>query len=441
MIKSLLIANRGEIAVRIIRSCRDLGIRAVAVYSEADRDSLHVRRADRAVCVGPAAARESYLRMESLVSAAALCGCDAVHPGVGFLAENPEFARQVEEAGLLWIGPSPEVIELVGDKIRAKQTAEKLGIPGIPGAEIDPADPDGAVRSAGELGYPVILKAASGGGGKGMRIVRREEELPGRLGLTVSEAESAFGDGTVYLEKYFEDPRHVEVQIIARSGGNVFSLGERDCTVQFNHQKLIEESPSPGISGRLRAEMVRAAKTLLGEIGYSGAGTVEFLVAGGESFFMEVNARLQVEHPVTEMLTGVDLVRQQILAAAEDRLEVSEDAGAGAGYALECRINAAGPGTVGQFIAPGGFGVRVDTHLYPGVRIPPYYDSLLAKIVVSAKDRAEGIARMKRALAELVIEAVPTNQDLQKEIVGGRVFGRGDFGTSTFDSLLREEPR
>jgi acetyl-CoA carboxylase, biotin carboxylase subunit len=439
MIKSLLIANRGEIAVRIIRTCRDLGIAAVAVYSEADRDSLHVRLADRAVCVGPSPARASYLRRENLVSAAVICECDALHPGVGFLAENAAFARMVAASGLIWIGPSPEVIELLGDKIRAKETAASLGIAGIPGAEIDPADPAGAEKAAGELGYPVILKAASGGGGKGMRIVGKEGELPALLPLAVAEAEAAFGDGTVYLEKYFTNPRHVEVQLLALPGGETAVLGERDCTVQFSHQKLIEESPSPGIGDKLRGKMYRTAEKLFREIGYSGAGTVEFLVAGGECFFMEVNARLQVEHPVTEMLTGVDLVRQQIIAAGENRLETSGVIAPRVGYALECRINAAGPGTVKQFIAPGGLGVRIDTHLFPGAKVSPHYDPLLAKIIVSGRDRPEGIARMRRALAELVIEGVETNLDLQKEIVAGKVFGRGDFGTATFDSLLRED--
>ena len=439
MIKSLLIANRGEIAVRIIRTCRDLGLKTVAVYSEADRGSLHVRLADRAVCVGPPAPRDSYLKMENLVSAAALCDCDAIHPGVGFLAENAGFARLAADSGLIWIGPSPEVIELLGDKIRARQTARRLGIAPVPGAEIDPAEPAAVAGTAAELGYPVILKAAAGGGGKGMRIVRREEELAASIRLAVSEAEAAFGDGTVYLEKYFEDPRHVEIQVLALPEGRVVLLGERDCTVQFNHQKLIEESPSPGVGAGVRSGMERAAAELFQEIGYCGAGTVEFLVAGGEFYFMEVNARIQVEHPVTEMLTGIDLVRQQILAAVENRLEVPEGFTVPGGYALECRINAAGPGTVDEFIAPGGFGVRVDTHLFPGAAVPPYYDSLLAKIVVSGRERAEGIVRMRRALDELVIEGVETNLELQKAIVSGRVFGRGEFGTTTFDSLLRGE--
>ncbi len=439
MIKTLLIANRGEIAVRIIRTCRELGISTVAVYSEVDRDERHVRLADQAICVGPAPARKSYLNPGNLVSAAVNCQCDALHPGVGFLAENAAFARMVQSAGLIWIGPSPEVIELLGDKFRAKQTAADLGITGIPGEKCSPTDPAGAARTAEALGYPVIVKAVSGGGGKGMRIVYQADELPTLLALASAEAEAAFGDRAVYLEKYFTNPRHVEIQLIARAGGEVITLGERDCTVQFNHQKLIEESPSPGISDRLREKMTLAAKTLFQEIGYSGAGTVEFLVADRKCFFMEVNARLQVEHPVTEMLTGTDLVHQQILVAGEDHLDPIIRTDPGNGYALECRINATGPGEIKQFIPPGGLGVRVDTHLYPGAKISPHYDPLLAKIIVSGRDRPEGIARMRRALGELVIEGVATNLDQQKKIVSGKVFGRGDFGTATFDRLFQEK--
>ncbi len=439
MIKSLLIANRGEIAVRIIRTSRDLGLRTVAVYSEADRTSLHVRLADRAVCIGPAPARDSYLRVENLVSAGALCDCDAIHPGVGFLAENADFARLVADSGMIWIGPTPETIELLGDKIRAKETARSLGIPVIPGSAIDPTKPAAVAEVADDLGYPVILKATAGGGGKGMRIVRRVEELDSLLQVATTEAEAAFGNGNVYLEKYFEAPRHVEIQALAVGGELVVLLGERDCTVQLNHQKLIEESPAPGISGKVRSGMAKAATKLLQDIGYSGAGTVEFLVDGGEYYFMEVNARLQVEHPVTEMLTGIDLVRQQILAATEDRLDLPTGFSLPDGYALECRINAAGPGTVSQFIAPGGFGVRVDTHLFPGAVIPPHYDALLAKIIVSGQDRPEGIGRMRRALDELVIEGVETNLELQKQIIGGLTFGRGKFGTTSFETLLRGE--
>ncbi|MFH1039124.1 MAG: biotin carboxylase N-terminal domain-containing protein [PVC group bacterium] len=439
MIESLLVANRGEIAVRIIRACRDLGARAVAVYSEADRHALHVRLADRAICIGPARARDSYLKGENIVTAAIHADCDAVHPGVGFLSEDPGFARLVEASGLKWIGPAPGVIELLGDKLAARKTARNLGIPVIPGAEIDTGDPASVRKTAEALGYPVILKAAGGGGGKGMRIVRAETELESLLALAAREARSAFANGSLYLEKYFEDPRHVEIQVISLPGGAGRLLGERDCTVQFNHQKLIEETPSPGLAGKLRQAMEKAALALFEGLGYAGLGTVEFLVARGKYYFMEVNARLQVEHSVTEMLTGIDLVRQQIIACTENRLDLDDDFRIPPGYALECRINAAAPGRVREFIPPGGFGVRVDTHLFAGLEITPYYDALVAKVIVGARDRAEGIRRMRRALGEFLLEGIPTNLELQKAVIAHRRFARGDFGTTTFDSCLEEE--
>ena len=438
MIKSLLVANRGEIAVRIIRACHDLGIRAVGVYSKVDRDALHVRLADRAICIGPAAARESYLNGNNIISAAIHTDCDAVHPGVGFLAENSEFARLVTESGLEWIGPAPEVIDLLGDKVKAKKTTLDLGIPGIPGAEIDTGDPAGVRGAVARLGYPVIIKAAAGGGGKGMRIVRKEGELENLLAVASNEARSAFSDGTLYLEKYLEDPRHVEIQAVAIPDGSVRLLGERDCTVQFNHQKLVEETPSPGLTEENRRSMEEASVALLGSLGYAGLGTVEFLVVDGNCYFMEVNARLQVEHSVTEMLTGIDLVRQQIIACTENRLEVPESVSIPDCYALECRINATAAGTVQQFIPPGGFGVRVDTHLSPGLAVPPYYDALVAKVIVTGKDRHDGIRRMRRALDEFIIEGLPTNLEVQKEIISSRIFGSGDFGTTTFDSMITE---
>ncbi len=438
MIKSLLVANRGEIAVRIIRACHDLGIRAVAIYSEADRGSLHLRLADNAICIGPAAARDSYLNGANIISAAVHTDCDAVHPGVGFLAENSEFARLVMESGLEWIGPAPEVIDLLGDKVRAKNTTLNLGIPGIPGAEIDSENPAGVREAAAELGYPVILKATAGGGGKGMRIVRKEGELDNLLAVASNEALSAFGNGTLYLEKYLEDPRHVEIQAVALPDGSVRLLGERDCTVQFNHQKLVEETPSPGLAAENRRSMEEASVALLGSLGYAGLGTVEFLVVDGNCYFMEVNARLQVEHSVTEMLTGIDLVRQQIIACTENRLDVPEDSSITDGYALECRINAIAAGTVQQFIPPGGFGVRVDTHLYTGLAVPPYYDALAAKVIVTGRNRQEGIRRMQRALNEFIIDGLSTNLEVQKKIISSRIFGSGDFGTTTFDSMITE---
>jgi acetyl-CoA carboxylase biotin carboxylase subunit len=438
MIQSLLIANRGEIAVRIIRTCREMGIRTVVAFSQADRDSLPVRMADDHVCVGPAPARESYLNVRNLVTAGVLSGCDALHPGVGFLAENAGFARDVREAGLVFVGPDPEVIELLGDKIRAKRSAQDLGIPVIPGSTGSVGDVEEALEAASGLGYPVIVKAAAGGGGKGMRIVRAGNELSDVFAIASQEAEKAFSDGTVYLEKYLENPRHVEIQILADRAGNVVHLGERDCTVQQNHQKLIEESPSPAVTPELRERMGQDAVRLLRGVGYTGAGTVEFLLKDGRHYFMEVNARVQVEHPVTEMVTGVDIIRQQVLAASDEPLEIRQEEVRLGAYAVECRINARSAGKVTQFISPGGFGVRMDTFLYPGCVVPPWYDHLVAKLIVTGRTRAEGLRRMERALAELVIEGIATNVDSQRRIVTHHAFRRGDYGTGFLGEILKE---
>jgi acetyl-CoA carboxylase biotin carboxylase subunit len=438
MIQSLLIANRGEIAVRIIRTCREMGIRAVVAHSQADRESLPVKLADERVCIGPAQARDSYLNVRNIVTAGVLSGCDAVHPGVGFLAENAGFAREVKDAGLLFVGPEPEVIELLGDKIRAKHSAREAGIPVIPGSSGSVGDADEALKAATEIGFPVIVKAAAGGGGKGMRIVRSGGELADILAIASQEAEKAFSDGTVYLEKYLENPRHVEIQIVADRTGNVVHLGERDCTVQQNHQKLVEESPSPVVTPELRKRMGDDAVRLLRGMGYTGAGTVEFLVKDGKHYFMEVNARVQVEHPVSEMVTGVDIIRQQILAASDEPLEIrQEDVHLGA-YAVECRINARSAGRVTQFIAPGGYGVRVDTFLYPGYQVPPWYDHLVAKLIVTGRNRAEGLRRMERALGELQIDGIATNIESQKKIISHPVFRKGDYGTGFLGDILKE---
>jgi len=438
MIQSLLIANRGEIAVRIIRTCREMGIRTVVAYSQADADSMPVRMADEHVCVGPPPARDSYLNSRNLVTAAVLSGCDALHPGVGFLAENAGFARDVTEAGLVFVGPRPEVIELLGDKIRAKKSAQELSIPVIPGSDGSVKDPDQALRAAESIGYPVIVKAAAGGGGKGMRIVYDASELADVLLVASHEAEKAFSDGTVYLEKYLENPRHVEIQIVGDSRGNVVHLGERDCTVQQNHQKLIEESPSPVVTPQLRARMGEDAVRLLRGLGYTGAGTVEFLVKEGAHYFMEVNARVQVEHPVSEMVTGVDIIRQQVLAASGDALEIHQaDVRLGA-YAVECRINARSAGKVTQFVSPGGYGVRMDTFLYAGYVVPPWYDHLVAKLIVTGSNRAEGLRRMQRALAELVIEGISTNIESQKMIIAHPVFRAGTYGTGFLGEVMKE---
>lgn len=438
MIQSLLIANRGEIAVRIIRTCREMGIRTVLAHSQADTDSLPVRMADEHVCVGPAPARESYLNVRNLVTAGVLSGCDALHPGVGFLAENAGFARDVAEAGLIFVGPDPEVIELLGDKIRAKDSAKDLGIPVIPGSSGSVASAREALAAAETIGYPVIVKAAAGGGGKGMRIVRSSAELGDILVIASQEAEKAFSDGTVYLEKYLENPRHVEIQIVADRKGGVVHLGERDCTVQENHQKLIEESPSPVVTPDLRARMGEDAVRLLRGLGYTGAGTVEFLVLDGRHYFMEVNARVQVEHPVSELVTGVDIIRQQLIAASDEALEIlQEDVRLGA-YAVECRINARSAGRVTRFMVPGGFGVRMDTFLYAGYHVPPWYDHLLAKLIVTGQTRAEGLRRMQRALGELVIEGIATNIESQKKIVAHPVFRSGVYGTGFLGEVMKE---
>ena len=438
MIQSLLIANRGEIAVRIIRTCREMGIRTVLAHSQADTDSLPVHMADEHVCVGPPPARESYLNIRNLVTAGVLSGCDALHPGVGFLAENAGFARDVGEAGLIFVGPDPEVIELLGDKIRAKHSAKDLGIPVIPGSSGSVENARDALAAAESIGYPVIVKAAAGGGGKGMRIVRSSSELGDVLVIASQEAAKAFSDGTVYLEKYLENPRHVEIQIIADRKGGVVHLGERDCTVQQNHQKLIEESPSPVVTPDLRARMGEDAVRLLRGLGYTGAGTVEFLVLDGKHYFMEVNARVQVEHPVSEMVTGVDIIRQQLIAASGEALEIRQDRVRLGAYAVECRINARSAGRVTRFMVPGGFGVRMDTFLYAGYHVPPWYDHLVAKLIVTGQTRAEGLRRMQRALSELVIEGIATNIESQKKIVAHPVFLSGTYGTGFLGEVMKE---
>ncbi len=438
MIQSLLIANRGEIAVRIIRTCREMGIRTVLAHSQPDTDSLPVRMADEHVCIGPAPARESYLNIRNLVTAGVLSGCDALHPGVGFLAENAGFARDVGEAGLIFVGPDPEVIELLGDKIRAKHSAKDMGIPVIAGSTGSVENARDALAAAESIGYPVIVKAAAGGGGKGMRIVRTSAELGDVLVIASQEAEKAFSDGTVYLEKYLENPRHVEIQIVADRKGGIVHLGERDCTVQQNHQKLIEESPSPVVTPELRARMGDDAVRLLRRLGYTGAGTVEFLVMDGKHYFMEVNARVQVEHPVSEMVTGVDIIRQQLLAASDEALEIRQDEVRLGAYAVECRINARSAGRVTRFDVPGGYGVRMDTFLYAGYHVPPWYDHLVAKLIVTGRTRAEGLRRMQRALSELVIEGIATNIESQQKIVAHPVFQSGKYGTGFLGEVMKE---
>ena len=438
MISSILVANRGEIAVRIVRACREMGIRSVVAFSEADRHSLAVRMADSAVCIGPAAATDSYLNIRNVVSAAVLSHCDAVHPGVGFLSENARFAREVAEAGLVFIGPPSETIALLGDKVRAKQTAVEHGVPVIPGSAGSIDDVDAASRAASEIGFPVIIKAAAGGGGKGMRICHKEENLAGILRIASAEAQKSFSDGTVYLEKYLTSPRHVELQVLADSHGNVVHLGERDCSVQENHQKLVEESPSTAVDDALRKEMGEDAIRLFSALDYVGAGTIEFLVDEGKFYFMEVNARVQVEHPVTEMVTGVDIIAEQILAAAGSPLRTRQEDIDLKGYAIECRINAKAPGTVTHYHPPGGYGVRVDSFLHTGTTVSPFYDSLVAKLIVQGRDRDDGLARMDRALSEFEIEGIPTNMPRQRDIINSRVFHSGRFGTDALAYIVKE---
>jgi acetyl-CoA carboxylase biotin carboxylase subunit len=435
LIKRLLIANRGEIAVRIIRTCREMGIETVAVYSTADRDSLHVKLADQAVCIGPPPASQSYLVRNNLIMAALNSGCEALHPGVGFLSENAGFARLAGENGLVFIGPDARTIELLGDKVAARATAARFGLPVTPGTGDAVADAGEARRAAGELGFPVIIKAASGGGGKGMRIVRSEGELEQSLAIASREAESNFADGRVFIERYLENPRHVELQILADGKGGVAVLGERDCSVQKNHQKLIEESPSPGVTEEMREGMTKGAVSLFKELKYRGAGTIEFLVEGENFYFMEVNARVQVEHPVSECVTGIDIIRQQILACTEGRMETGSGPVPVSGWAMECRINAAGPGKITRLDIPGGPGVRFDSALYSGCSVPPYYDSMVAKLIVLGTDREHALARMNRALGELMIEGIMTNKTQQQWIVNDRVFRSGSFGTSYYGSI------
>jgi acetyl-CoA carboxylase biotin carboxylase subunit len=449
MFSKVLIANRGEVAVRIIRACKELGLRTVAVYSEADKDSLHVKMADEAVCIGPPPPRESYLNIANIISAALVTGADAIHPGYGFLAEDPNLAEICSHYKIKFIGPPPEVIELLGNKIKARETVEKADVRVIPGHNYV-ADEKDAIRVARELGYPVVIKAAAGGGGRGMRVIHSESELVKAFAVARSESEAAFGDGTLYIEKYIEEPRHIEVQILADEHGNFLHLGERECSIQIRHQKLIEEAPSVVTESnvRLRERLVRAALRAAAAVGYVNAGTVEFLVdKNGEFYFIEMNTRLQVEHCVTEMVTGVDIVKEQIRIAAGERLSIRQYQVELRGHAIECRITAQDPkrdfmpssGTITQFIPPGGPGVRVDTHIYSGYFISPYYDALLCKIIAHGRNRSEAIARMQRALDECILEGIKTTLPLHKRIINNTFFKRGETYTDFIQRHLADE--
>jgi acetyl-CoA carboxylase biotin carboxylase subunit len=444
MFARVLVANRGEIAVRVIRALHELDIEAVAVYSTADRDALHVRLADRAVCIGPPPAAESYLSIASVIAAAETTGCEAVHPGYGFLAENPAFVRACAENDVVFIGPDAEVMARMGDKVQAKRELGTAGVPLVPGSD-GAVDLTEALAAADELGYPVLLKAAAGGGGKGMRLAQGRDELERMFSTAAAEALAAFGDGSLYLERALVPARHVEVQVLADGRGGVLTLGERECSIQRRHQKLVEESPSTALSSELREEMEAAAERACRSIGYSSAGTFEFLLGPeGEFHFMELNARLQVEHPVSELVTGLDLVREQIRIASGEALTL-EGRAPRRGHAIEFRINAEdpardfapAPGRIERFRPPLGLGVRVDTHVEDGTVVPPDYDSLLAKVIVWGDDRATALARGVRALSELVVEGVPTTKSFALEVLDSEAFTSGNYSTSFLDDRVR----
>ena len=436
MIRKLLIANRGEIAVRIIRACREMGIETVAVYSEADKDSLHTQLADEAICIGPAPSSESYLNMERIMSATLVSGADAIHPGFGFLSENAKFAEFCEQCNVTFVGPGSEVIRNLGNKQIARNTMTAAGVPVIPGTDKPVMDAQTGAKEADRIGYPVIVKAALGGGGKGMRTAYTPEEFVLAFQTAQKEAMMAFGDGTMYIEHFVEHPRHIEFQILADGQGNVIHLGERDCSIQRNHQKMIEESPSAAVSEELRKAMGDAAVKAAKAANYVNAGTIEFLLEKNNKFyFMEMNTRIQVEHPVTEFVTGLDLIKEQLRIASGLSLSLKQEDVRIEGHAIECRINAENPlkkfrpspGLIKELHLPGGQGIRVDTDIYAGYQVPPYYDSMLAKLIVHGKDRQEAIAKMQSALGEVIIDGIDTNVDYQFEILGNEDYQNGDF--------------
>ena len=445
-IQKLLIANRGEIALRIHRACHEMGIRTVAVHSTADADAMHVRLADETVCIGPPPATESYLNIPNIISAAEVVHADAIHPGYGFLSENAQFAEIVELHNIIWVGPKPEHIRVMGDKIEAKRTAAKLGLPLVPGSDGPLTSIADARKLAKKVGYPVIIKAASGGGGRGMKVVTAEAQLESLMSQAASEARSAFGDDTIYLEKYLADPRHIEFQVFGDGAGNAIHIGERDCSIQRRHQKLLEEAPSPAISAEQRQRMGGIVANAMAAMGYRGAGTIEFLYEDGEFYFIEMNTRLQVEHPVTEMISGIDLVREQIRIAQGESLSCRQDEIRLHGHAIECRINAEdpqtfapSPGTVKNYVAPGGMHVRVDSGLYAGYRVPPYYDSMIAKLIVYGSTRERCIMRLRRALEEFLVEGMKTTIPLHQRIVRDEQFLAGDYTIKWLEKWLEDQ--
>ena len=447
MIRKVLIANRGEIALRILRACKELDIRTVAVHSKVDRDLMHVRLADESVCIGPNTASDSYLNIPAIISAAEVTDADAIHPGYGFLAENSDFAEQVEKSGFRFIGPSAETIRLMGNKVSAIRAMVRAGVPTVPGSDGPLDDDEDRTRAiAREIGYPVLIKAASGGGGRGMQVVHSEHALIKAVHVTQREAQGAFGDETVYLEKYLDRPRHVEVQVLADTQGNVIHLGDRDCSLQRRHQKVMEEAPAPAINPDSRERTLEACMSACREIGYVGAGTFEFLYQDGDFFFIEMNTRVQVEHPVSEMVTGVDIVAEQIRVASGETLRYRQEDIEIRGHALECRINAEdpktfapSPGRVERFHPPGGLGVRVDSHLYSGYDIPPYYDSLVGKLITFGEDRDACLARMHNALDELVVIGVRTNSALHQRLIRDEAFRKGELTIHYLEQLIRRD--
>lgn len=448
MFSKILIANRGEIALRIIRACREMNIKTVAVYSEADRDSLHVRFADESVCIGPAASLESYLNIPAIISAAEITDVEAVHPGYGFLAENAHFAEICQSCNITFIGPAAQTIRLMGDKVMAKETMRKIGIPLMPGSKGVIKTKEEAVETAKKIKYPVIIKAAGGGGGKGMRVCHNDVTLVSSFAMAQNEAQANFNNPDVYMEKYIEDPRHVEFQIIADHHGNVIHLGERDCSIQRRHQKLLEESPSPALNGKIRKKMGEMAVKAARAVNYRNAGTIEFLLdRNGEFYFMEMNTRIQVEHPVTETVTGIDIVKEQFKAAAGEKLKIKQDDVKIHGAAIECRINAEDPdnsfmpcpGRIEELNFPGGPGVRIDTHIYPGYTISPHYDSMVAKLIVHGKDRNAAIRVMRRALEEFYVSPIKTTIGLHLEILNHPLFLQGRVSTHFLEKMNKKQ--
>ncbi len=443
MFSKVLIANRGDVALRVLRACKELNIKTVAIHSTADSEAIHVRLADESVCIGPAPSSKSYLNIPAIITAAQLVGADAIHPGVGFLSENPDFAEIVEAHNIVFIGPKSEHIRCMGDKIEAKLTAQKLGIPLVPGSKTDIINFQIALKEAKKIGYPVLIKAASGGGGRGMKVAQNEEELESAFTSAKSEAKAAFGDDRVYIEKYLQKPRHIEVQIIADKFGNTVHLGERECSIQRRHQKVIEEAPSPVIDNKTRNMIGEIASNAVSKMGYLGLGTIEFLYEDNEFFFIEMNTRLQVEHPITEAITGIDLVREQILIAAGYPLSFKQKDIQFKGHAIECRINAEdpktfvpSPGTISQFHSPGGLGVRIESCIYSGYKVPPYYDSLIAKLIVHGNDREQCLLKLNQALKEIVIEPISTTIDLHRQILDTEVMQKGSYDIRWLETEL-----